>query len=445
MLIENNVFHGCGVSPQFNGPGAGAVVFGNYAVYAFNGPQYWAQHAAGVHYNLYEENVGKDWLADQIHGPAMMNTLYRNMLFGWQSCAIVGTSGCGTQNNLFPIADLSYNRYENFVNNVLGTPAIQGVAGSGYTVSLDYNYTTFSGAGSGTGTYIYNLGSGNPGNAPTASAQWPHDPIVQTSGMFWGNWDAVHASAQWNSSEVPSGISSFPNAVPTSTCTSGIACPDSFVYASRPSWWDSSIPFPAIGKGVTGNMGQVAGTINRAAHYSGTAAIAGATFGGDTSVSAWGGLFNCIPAMCAWFANGGLPDGSNALLAFDANTWYASATQAATPVASPATSTFTPTVSVSLSCSSPSPTIYYTTNGTTPTTGSSVYSTPLSFSSTTTLKAMCASSGLTNSAIMTEVYTLSATATTPSYLSYRVADIRNHGQHLDQCAMPALHLLVLSP
>ncbi len=58
----------------------------------------------------------------------MMNTLYRNMLFGWQSCAIVGTSGCGTQGNLFPVGDLSYNRYENFINNVLGTPAIHGQA-----------------------------------------------------------------------------------------------------------------------------------------------------------------------------------------------------------------------------------------------------------------------------------------------------------------------------
>ena len=61
-----------------------------------------------------------------------------------------------------PLADwrsLSYNRYENIVANILGNPVIQGVGGSGYSVSLDFNYFTFSGTGSGAGTYIYNLGS----------------------------------------------------------------------------------------------------------------------------------------------------------------------------------------------------------------------------------------------------------------------------------------------
>jgi hypothetical protein len=79
---------------------------------------------------------------------------------------------------------------------------------------------------------------------------------------------------------------------------------------------------------------------------------------------------------------------------------------AATPTFSPRASSYPGTQTVSISDSSPSPTIYYTIDGTTPTTSSTVYSTPLSVASTTTVKAIATSSGYTNSAVGAATYTI---------------------------------------
>src|SRR5258707_7618093 len=49
-------------------------------------------------------------------------------------------------------------------------------------------------------------------------------------------------------------------------------------------------------------------------------------------------------------------------------------------------------------------TIYYTTDGSTPTTSSAVYAGALTFTQTTTLKAMAAASGMTNSAAASATY-----------------------------------------
>src|SRR5665213_1198191 len=78
---------------------------------------------------------------------------------------------------------------------------------------------------------------------------------------------------------------------------------------------------------------------------------------------------------------------------------------AATPVFSPVAGTYSSTQTVTISDATPSSTIYYTTNGSTPTTGSAVYSTPLTVSSTETVKGLATASGYTNSAIGSAVYT----------------------------------------
>jgi len=92
-------------------------------------------------------------------------------------------------------------------------------------------------------------------------------------------------------------------------------------------------------------------------------------------------------------------------------------TVAATPTFSPVAGTYTSTQTVTISDSTGSSTIYYTTDGTAPTTASSVYSAPITVSATETLEALATASGVGNSAVASAAYTinLSTTAATPLF------------------------------
>jgi hypothetical protein len=78
------------------------------------------------------------------------------------------------------------------------------------------------------------------------------------------------------------------------------------------------------------------------------------------------------------------------------------------PVLSPAGGSYTAAQSVTLTDASPAPTIYYTTNGTTPTHSSAVYSAPIPVSATTTITAIASSAGLIDSAPVSATYTIAA-------------------------------------
>jgi hypothetical protein len=82
------------------------------------------------------------------------------------------------------------------------------------------------------------------------------------------------------------------------------------------------------------------------------------------------------------------------------------ASAVATPTFSPGGGTYTGSVTVTISDSTIGATIYYTTDGSTPTTSSSVYTGALTFTQTTTLKAMAAATGMTNSAVASATYTV---------------------------------------
>lgn len=67
---------------------------------------------------------------------------------------------------------------------------------------------------------------------------------------------------------------------------------------------------------------------------------------------------------------------------------------------------FTSAQNVSISCATSGATIYYTTDGTTPTTSSAVYSSAITVNETTTIKAIAVASGYDNSAVATATYTI---------------------------------------
>jgi hypothetical protein len=321
-LIANNIVQNAHTCIFGNGPVNGNVIAYNYNTNTFTGDGFlfgciWDGHSNGADYNLFEGNVAPQVLQDQTHGTHLMETWYRNFLTGWESCAN-GNCGSSTAKNADVVAveAMSYNRYNNLVGNVLGTP---GVTTSGYQSSTD-EYVT-----SGTTGYAYVVGSGNQTAPPdTVGGPIPLDPVVAKTMMRWGNWDANNASTQWDVAEVPSGISVYPNSIPSSTCTSGSACPPSFFFSGRPAWWSSSIPFPAVGPDVSGgNVGQCSGKQNTPGQYAGLPAIAGSQCAGTTLQTAWAGHVNAIPAMvCYLNSMKGPPDGTGPALSFDANSCY---------------------------------------------------------------------------------------------------------------------------
>jgi uncharacterized repeat protein (TIGR03803 family) len=86
----------------------------------------------------------------------------------------------------------------------------------------------------------------------------------------------------------------------------------------------------------------------------------------------------------------------------------------ATPVISPAGGTYASAQSVTITDSTAGATIYYTTNGTTPTASSTVYSGAISVSSTETIEAIATANGFSNSAVASAAYTINlAAAATP--------------------------------
>lgn len=81
-------------------------------------------------------------------------------------------------------------------------------------------------------------------------------------------------------------------------------------------------------------------------------------------------------------------------------------TTCATPTFNPAAGTYSQAQTVSISCTTEGATIYYTLDDTDPTTSSSVYSTPLTISQTTTVKAIAVKDGFDDSSIASATYTI---------------------------------------
>ncbi len=94
---------------------------------------------------------------------------------------------------------------------------------------------------------------------------------------------------------------------------------------------------------------------------------------------------------------------------------YPTMPQAARPAFSPAGGSYASSKSVSISDTTPGATIYYTTDGTTPTTSSTIYSGPITVSSSKTLRAIAAARGYSVSQIASASYTIMASAAAQSF------------------------------
>jgi hypothetical protein len=322
LLVENNIVQQpAGI--VFPSDCEGCVVDYNFSLNPITSqnvlsPAQW-YHSIML-YALFEGNIGGGIEADCVHGTHDLSTVFRNRLDGNEP-----NNGSANTNGTLAIQYCSGTRYMNAIGNVLGTP--------GY-------HTTYKSTASSYGNWNKSvIGVG------TTAGSTPVDPLSNSTSMFWGNWDNVTNAVRWcgNSSntgwsttcsstaEVPSGLSSYANAVPSSQ-----TLPPSFIYSSQPSWWPSGKAWPPIGPDVTGgNVGQCSG---------GTYAMAEATSssqcsaGGGTFAAVGGGLAHSNPAMdCYYNVMGGVASGTGNALAFDASSCYAGNGGSQAPPPSPPT------------------------------------------------------------------------------------------------------------
>lgn len=297
-LIESNIMQQVTDSmPNNNGGAAGNVAAYNFAIDDVYGASGWMQaafyqHASGDDFNLWEGNIGSGYTADDVHGTHHFETLFRNYLIGNQpaGCGSAGLATCNAQT--IPVHLYASSRYMNVIGNVLGQ--------AGY----HNNYTCLGAATSCTNgnKSIYALGAtGNGGNVDTSitgfclqpgcTSHGSYDPQTSAYLMRWGNYDTVNNAVRWTSSEVPSSISPYGNAVPSTQ-----TLPASFYLSGKPAWF-GAVAWPPVGPEVTG--GNIAGVAGHA---------------------------NMNPAMACYLSvMAGPANGTGNALSFNANTCYGSA------------------------------------------------------------------------------------------------------------------------
>ncbi|MCR5131814.1 MAG: endonuclease [Prevotella sp.] len=98
-------------------------------------------------------------------------------------------------------------------------------------------------------------------------------------------------------------------------------------------------------------------------------------------------------------------DKTSTAFSYDNYDGTGTSTTVATPTFSPAGGTYTTAQTVTISCSTSGATIYYTLDGSTPTSSSSEYSSPITISETTTLMAIAIANG-ESSSVKTATYTI---------------------------------------
>lgn len=248
-LVQNNIFQQVS-APWIAGPTEGSVIAYNYALNDPSGASTimsamnWVTHDVD-HFSLFEGNIGPQGRSDSTFANGDFNTHFRNQYLGADYA-----DGQAKTGYTYPVGLEFWNRFYNLIANVLGT--------SGY--HHEYECSTNAGC-TDSDTSIYVFGYSGAGEQSCANPTYcPPDAQVADTVMRWGNYDVVNAAVRWVSGEVPSGISNFPNPVPSSH-----TLPASFYITSgTPSWWvfpsGSIAPFPGIGPDVTGgNQANVGG------------------------------------------------------------------------------------------------------------------------------------------------------------------------------------------
>lgn len=194
-------------------------------------------HAIANNYTLFESNEGTGFNADALRGASVFGTSFRNYWRGWDpQGGAVGEAG-KTQQTV-PVQLYAWNRFFNFVGNVLGEPGKHSV----YECATEGP----TGACASVDQIVWALGySGNQGHRDPIN----NDVRVKQSLLRWGNYDSVTGTARYEASEVPVADEHYANALPADR-----NLPESLYLSARPPWYGAEL-WPAIGPDVKGTLG----------------------------------------------------------------------------------------------------------------------------------------------------------------------------------------------
>jgi hypothetical protein len=217
------------------------------------------------------------------------------------------------------------------------------------------------------------------GSTPTTSSTVYSVPItVSTTETL----NAIAVAAGYTNSSVASAIYTFPAATPTFSPAAGN------YYTVQTVTISDTTSGATIYYTTNGTLPTTASTV-----YSGPIAVSGSE------------TLYAIAAAATGLANSAV-----------ASATYTIGLQTAMPFFSPAAGTYSTAQTVVIASTTPSATIYYTTNGTTPTINSTVYSGPVTVSSTQTLTAIALASGYVQSPVASAAYTFVTLINAPIYV-----------------------------
>jgi len=194
-------------------------------------------HSVGDAFILWEGNQGIGMTSDAIHGTSNFFTAFRNC---WSGRDPAGGSSAGKRQQTSAVILYTYNRYYNLIGNVLGTPGYHSIYETAAASAAD------SGEVRNANAAVFVLGYSDDEGT---HGKLPNDPLTVAGLMRWGNYDSVTGSAQWNVTEIPTGLTHYANAIPGTQALSA-----SFYLYTKPAWWGSS-HWPSIGPDVTDGVG----------------------------------------------------------------------------------------------------------------------------------------------------------------------------------------------
>lgn len=262
LLMQNNILERLHVSIMIEWGAAGNVFAYNYMQGNFDQSSYNFMisdvdgHGAHPQMNLFEGNISAGVNMDSGWGSNSHQTFFRNWEKGTTKiCSPLSGRGTVNCNSNFPASGYYLFQennaflygYEsssiNMVGDIAGSSQMAGLLmnGNGSTMPQVDTVVAVCGpspCGAGSKNYgaqatgwAWGYGTSSDGGGGSYDSVTPYN-----SRFFHGEYSEITTNTTWASSTTHT-------------------LPASFYMTSQPSWWPTSVPFPAIGPDVTGGIG----------------------------------------------------------------------------------------------------------------------------------------------------------------------------------------------